>query len=261
MLWTTAQTYLPKHRNQRYKGRGEGAGSGRSASTPPHPHPLPQGGEGVNTEAARLSAGEGVNTAPGLTLTGLYNVLAALREGRPLTPKEKTIHAQGLVGVLRELHDQLDAAVLAAYGLPEGSSGDALLEPLVRLNAQRAQQEAQGQIHWLRPDFQNPQETHQNQELPALVTQAQNPDFYDEKSLSKQEQPAPTPWPATLPEQVRAVADLLAASPAPLPLAAIEARFKGRGPWKRGLPTLLSTLEALGRAQHVPQDGTSAWRA
>lgn len=87
MLWTTAQTYLPKHRNQRYKGRGEGAGSGRSASTPPHPHPLPQGGEGVNTEAARLSAGEGVNTAPGLTLTGLYNVLAALREGRPLTPR------------------------------------------------------------------------------------------------------------------------------------------------------------------------------
>ena len=243
------------------EGRGEGAGSGRSASTPPHPHPLPQGGEGVNTEAARLSAGEGVNTAPGLTLTGLYNVLAALREGRPLTPKEKTIHAQGLVGVLRELHDQLDAAVLAAYGQPEGSSGDALLEPLVRLNAQRAQQEAQGQIHWLRPDFQNPQETHQNQELPALVTQAQGPDFYDEKSLSKQEQPAPPPWPATLPEQVRAVADLLAASPAPLPLAAIEARFKGRGPWKRGLPTLLSTLEALGRAQCVPQDGASAWRA
>ena len=60
---------------------------------------------------------------------------------------------------------------------------------------------------------------------------------------------------------MRAVADLLAASPAPLPLAAIEARFKGRGPWKRGLPTLLSTLEALGRAQCVPQDGASAWRA
>ena len=98
----------------------------------------------MNTEAARLSAGEGVNTAPGLTLTGLYNVLAALREGRPLTPKEKTIHAQGLVGVLRELHDQLDAAVLAAYGLPEGSSGDALLEPLVRLG--KLDTEAEQQI-------------------------------------------------------------------------------------------------------------------
>lgn len=165
------------------------------------------------------------------------------------------------MGVLRELHDQLDAAMLAAYGLPEGTAGDALLEPLVRLNAQRAQQEAQGQVYWLRPDFQNPQKIPQNQELPALDIQALEPDSDVEKSLSKQEQSAHPPWPATLPEQVRAVADLLSASKTPLPLAAIEARFKGRGPWKRGLPTLLSTLEALGRAQCVPLDGASAWRA
>ncbi len=56
------------------------------------------------------------------TLTGLYNVLAALREGRALTAKEKAIHTQGLVGVLRELHDELDAAVLAAYGLPASAA-------------------------------------------------------------------------------------------------------------------------------------------
>ena len=56
------------------------------------------------------------------------------------------------------------------------------------------------------------------------------------------------------------MADLLAASPAPLPLAAIEARFKGRGPWKKSLPTLLQTLEALGRAQAVATDGEVAWR-
>ena len=194
------------------------------------------------------------------TLTGLYNVLAALRAGRPLTPKEKTIHTQGLVGVLRELHDQLDAAVLAAYGLPDGSTGDALLAHLVQLNARRAQEEAQGQVRWLRPGFQNPQKSHQNQELPALDTQAQEPDLTDEKPLVKQEQPAQAPWPATLPEQVRAVAELLAASPAPLPLAAIEARFKGRGPWKRGLPTLLSTLEALGRARQLASAEGVLWR-
>ena len=34
----------------------------------------------------------------GLTLTGMYNVLEALREGRALTAKEKTLHQQGLVG-------------------------------------------------------------------------------------------------------------------------------------------------------------------
>ena len=62
--------------------------------------------------------------------------------------------------------------------------------------------------------------------------------------------PASAPqWPSTLPEQVRAVAQLFAASPAPLPLPAIEAGFKGKGPWKKGLPRILDTLEALGRAR------------
>ena len=59
------------------------------------------------------------------------------------------------------------------------------------------------------------------------------------------------PWPSTLPEQVRAVAQLLGASPAPLPLPAIEASFKGKGPWKKGLPRILETLEALGRARQA----------
>ena len=46
----------------------------------------------------------------------------------------------------------------------------------------------------------------------------------------------------------------------PSPEPAIEARFKGRGPWKKSLPTLLQTLEALGRAQAVATGGEVAWR-
>ena len=57
------------------------------------------------------------------------------------------------------------------------------------------------------------------------------------------------PWPATLPEQVRALAQLLAAAPAAQTLPAIETRFKGKGQWKKGLPRILETLEALGRAR------------
>ena len=38
---------------------------------------------------------------PGLTLTGIYNVLEKLRSGEPLTAKEKQIHDQGLVTLLR----------------------------------------------------------------------------------------------------------------------------------------------------------------
>ena len=57
---------------------------------------------------------------------------------------------------------------------------------------------------------------------------------------------------------------VLSASPVPLTLTQIEARFKGKGNWKKGLPTLLETLEALGRAQRSvggdAGDGTR-WRA
>ncbi|WP_232727811.1 DNA methyltransferase [Acidovorax sp. 69] len=216
--------------------------------------------EQIDAHRKRVLAPEAGNT--GLTLTGMYNVLAALREGRALTAKEKTQYAQGLVGVLRELHDELDAAVLAAYGLPANASTDDILAHLVQLNAQRAAEEAQGRVRWLRPDFQNPQNSLQKQELLAQEDKAPEADLDSEKSLSKPEQAKPTqhPWPPTLPEQVRAVADALAASPVPLTLPAIEARFKGRGPWKKGLPTLLQTLEALGRAQAVQIEGGMAWR-
>ncbi len=71
---------------------------------------------------------------PSLTMTALYNVLATLRAGQPLTDKEKTIHDQGLVGLLQALHDDLDAAVAAAYGWPATLSDEDILERLVALN-------------------------------------------------------------------------------------------------------------------------------
>ena len=73
--------------------------------------------------------------------------------------------------------------------------------------------------------------------------------------------PAQQPWPSALPEQVRAVAEVLTSSPVPLSLPDIEARFKGRGPWKKSLPTLLQTLEALGRAYAVPGTSAPMWRS
>ena len=43
-------------------------------------------------------------------------------------------------------------------------------------------------------------------------------------------------WPNTLPDQVRGLAQILASSTSPPALPAIEARFKGKGPWKRVCP-------------------------
>ncbi len=56
---------------------------------------------------------------PDLTLTGLYNVLEAVRAGRPLNAKEKAIHDKGLVSILKQIHDDLDLAVFEAYGWPD----------------------------------------------------------------------------------------------------------------------------------------------
>ncbi len=78
----------------------------------------------------------------GLTLTGMYDLMERLRTIDPVPPsgtpsltetgqhssggpgrlpaelpkRERQIHTQGLVSILRELHNELDAAVLDAYG-------------------------------------------------------------------------------------------------------------------------------------------------
>ncbi len=212
---------------------------------------------------------------PGLTLTGMYNVLEALRLESELTAKEKTIHTQGLVGVLKELHDELDAAVLQAYGWgdlaqtlrqAQGERGsDDLLTRLVALNAQRAAEEKTGHIRWLRPEFQNPQPAASNQSLLNQELLAQVlPGLQADLALNVPPPAAKTAailpaWPGTLPEQVRAVAQVLTTATTAMPLAALEASFKGKGPWKKGLPRILETLEALGRARREG-DGDD-WRA
>lgn len=207
-----------------------------------------------------------------LTLTGLYNVLEALREGRALNAKEKAIHTHGLVGVLKDLHDELDATVLQAYGWADLSATEAdtpeLLTRLVALNAKRAAEEKAGTVRWLRPAFQNPAAkpeapaaAPQNEELFEGEAEEQVATATSKKTSPKVSKTASAdttaqPWPATLPDQVRAVAAVLSAATAPLALEALESHFKGRGPWKKSLPRILETLEALGRAKQE----RDAWR-
>ena len=68
-------------------------------------------------------------------------------------------------------------------------------------------------------------------------------------------------WPNTLPDQVRAVAQVLASQPVAMTLTDIEAHFKSRGAWKKSLPRILETLEALGRARQETIDGSDGWRS
>ena len=226
---------------------------------------------------ARQAAHESV------TLTGMYNVLDKLRREEPLNAKDKALHEQALVGVLRTLHDDLDAAVLEAYGWQDlgpvpWSDDEArqawterLLERLVDLNTRRAAEEARGTIRWLRPEFQDPARRHAAPATPATQADielvggsavppadAAAPDTDEDSAPAATAAPATRqPWPADLPEQMRAVADTLATSAQPLDLDALAARFTGRGPWKKRLPQILETLAVLGRAS---RDGAGAWR-
>ena len=58
-------------------------------------------------------------------------------------------------------------------------------------------------------------------------------------------------WPTRLPDQIRAVAEVLALQSTPAGIDAIASNFSARGRWRERLPTILETLEALGRARQV----------
>ena len=80
---------------------------------PQSPADTPPAGQRPSTSTnPSKGTNPGRNTGPSqtLTLTAVYKVLEALRQGRDLTAKEKAINDQGLVSVLKVLHDGLDAA-------------------------------------------------------------------------------------------------------------------------------------------------------
>jgi hypothetical protein len=196
---------------------------------------------------------------PALTPTGINNVLEKLRRGESLNAKDKAIREHGLVSVLKSLHDELDAVVLDAYGWSDlasllaahtdaaqkATAEETLLVRLVALNAERAAEEVQGHIRWLRPDYQQP--TAQPRQADMVLDDGGQDTLPGETSSALAVQRLP--WPATLPAQVAAVARLLAASPLPLTEAELAARFTGKGSWKKRLPQIVDTLEALGRVR------------
>jgi hypothetical protein len=179
-----------------------------------------------------------------LTLTDIYNTLEALRDGRALTPKEHDIHDRGLVTLIRQHHDAIDEAVAEAYGWPANLPADEILTRLVALNKLRAAEEAKGIIHWLRPDFQAPSGS-------ARVT--------DTLDLDEVEQPQIAAmllqWPKTLPEQVTAVAQVLATATTPLSTREVARAFAA----KRGTTVMpvLDALAAIGQARRL-EDGRYA---
>jgi hypothetical protein len=172
---------------------------------------------------------------PTLTITGMYNVLESLRTGTPLSDKEKEIHQQGLVSILKQLHDELDVAIFEAYGWPVSLTDEELLEKLVALNAERAAEESKGQVRWLRPAFQNPQGQAQATQTSAALTESAE----DNATTTT----AKVAWPKKMSEQVKEVRALLAKGGVWSLLQVARSFSKAKA---TDVEDVLDTLQALG---------------
>ncbi|QZD96214.1 class I SAM-dependent DNA methyltransferase [Qipengyuania gelatinilytica] len=202
-----------------------------------------------------------------LTMTDIYNVLERLREleqgvGEPLSQKERDIHEAGLISVLKDIHDDIDREVFAAYGWedlgerlvgrpgattpsPHKTEGqeaaeEELLTRLVALNQERAAEEKRGLIRWLRPEYQRPRLAHKVKGQDDLDMGLVEAGVVEERA-----------WPKDGLEQIRALRDVLSEAEAPLLADALATLFKGRTTSKRRqrVEEVLETLVETGAAR------------
>lgn len=173
-----------------------------------------------------------------LTMTALYNVLEKERAGESLDDDERQIHEQGLVGVLKELHDELDAAVAQAYGWTPGLPDDELLQRLVALNAQRRAEEEEGHVRYLRPAYQAPEQ--------AAAQGALDLDL----DVGGDGAPAePLDWPSALKDRAQAVRAVMHHADAPLTVEQVARHFHRAR--RKDVESLLDVLEGLGLVERT----------
>lgn len=181
------------------------------------------------------------------------------------------MHQAGLILVLKEIHDDIDRAVLTAYGwddlIPElvGKPGatlpsphkteaqeraeEELLSRLVTLNQERAAEEKKGIVRWLRPDYQIPKLG-----MKAPKAEGEYVGTLDIEMPVTSERPK---WPSDGLEQFRLVRDLLSKAPAPTPPDALASVLDGKNTAKRRdrVAEVLETLVATGLARTGDYEG------
>ncbi|TXJ08788.1 MAG: class I SAM-dependent DNA methyltransferase [Afipia sp.] len=186
-----------------------------------------------------------------LTLTGLYNVLEELRGGgKPdeLDEKDRRTFDDGLVLIIKELHDRLDVAVAEAYGWPVDLSDNDILARLVALNKERAEEEKRGLVRWLRPDYQIPRFSKTLDKQAAREEGAQVAAMLD--VAEKVQLPS---FPAGAVEQTAAVFAALAGSSVPMDAKSIAAQFRKAKTTERKVGDVLASLARLGHV--ISSDG------
>ena len=194
--------------------------------------------------------------ARGVTITGMYNLLAKLRSGEGFTVKDREQHEAAQTEILRQLHDELDVAVAEAYGWPVDLSGAEILERLVALNRERAAEEARGLVRWLRPEYQaRATGAVPEPETPRLVPEPE-PGVPAGASAPEIK---PVPWPSERRAQFQALRDLLLGSARLWSLEDLAKSFKSRGRYRDSIQAHLGVLEDLGLVDRLDAPDGPRW--
>jgi hypothetical protein len=167
-----------------------------------------------------------------LTMTVLYNVLKKEQSEEELSKEEREIHEKGLVGVLAELHGELDAAVARAYGWEPGLEKEEILQRLVDLNEKRRAEEEEGHVRWLRPKYQAPEEAETQAEMDLDV------------EVSTDDVAQPLTWPSELRERAQAIRAVMDNAEGPLTVEEVAQQFYRAN--RSDVRGILETLSGLG---------------
>jgi hypothetical protein len=187
---------------------------------------------------------------PDVTITGMYNLLEKLRAGETFTKADKAYNDKALVSILKQIHDELDTAVFEAYGWDANLTDNEILEKLVTLNAERAAEERNGLIRWLRPDYQAPNSVKTQLSITGLTDT-------EETTITPTEQ---KPFPKQPKEQLTAIRDLLRTNSGKWTLAQITAQFKITPKQKKTIATHLESLEWFNILVKLEENSITYWQ-
>lgn len=215
----------------------------------PFPIPTPEQEQKIRELGDRLDSHRKriQSQHPDVTITAMYNLLEIekIRAGIDLTDKDREFNNKALVSILKQIHDELDAAVFDAYewedlkaegGKTKAEVEEIILERLVALNAQRSQEERSGLIRWLRPEYQAPSEVQIQQVMEGVTDIA--PEIIAPVEQQK--------FPKAFKEQLAVVRDLLRTQGGEWTIAQIAAQFKSANRHKQAIALCLESLESLG---------------
>ena len=220
------------------------------------PFPFPQAPEALHRAIADAAEELDATRAqvqaehPDLTLTSLYNAMTAAS----MKDVDTVLQARGRVGILRELHANLDALVARAYGWSADIAPADMLIQLSELNRRRREEEAGGHVRWLRADYQM-------QRLAPAAT-AGSTDIDSQGGGAALRDAAKPLFPRNPDEQSLAVLQVLGREGAAMTAEAVATRFRSTGrDLVRNIDAALLALAQYGHVGVLPNGRFLARRA